>query len=98
MRPVAGGAGDAGGPWAGLFSLLMEHGAGERDLELGFPVVTFSALAVAAGTLGPGTPQLLITETVPGGGGLVAAGLRGLPGPLPLTLCPLSSIKSAGSR
>ena len=56
---VAGGAGDAGGPWAGLFSLLMEHGAGERDLELGFPAGTFSALAVAGGTLGPGTPQLL---------------------------------------
>ena len=54
---VAGGAGDAGGPGASL--LFPADGAGERDLELGFPAGTFSALAVAGGTLGPGTPQLL---------------------------------------
>ena len=32
---VAGGAGDAGGPGASL--LFPADGAGERDLELGFP-------------------------------------------------------------
>ena len=67
-------------------SLLVEL---ETDLELGFPAGTFSALAVAAGTLGPGTPQLLNTETVPRGGGLGAAALRCLPGPLPIALVPL---------
>ena len=54
---VAGGAGDAGGPWAGLFSLLMEHGAGERDLELGFPAGTFSLPSVQLQLqLGPWDP------------------------------------------